>query len=579
MPKISQKTSEEYDVAALQMAEKYKRKMLRDSMAEARRRNALENPRYEIFKRRYYYDWAGFAQHCIKWDISRNEIPADYQLEILAGYNSGCTFDWGQGMPVEEVLKLPISDFGHQTESRRSVRGPHGLGKTFIASIALLAFSLTTQGIVDWKIITTASRYFQLSTYFWPEVHKWAARIDWEKVGRPPLQVRKELFDMKIELTTHNEDGTQVSNIAKAASPARAEEMEGGHASRMFFIFDESKIIKDAFFYAAEGAFSTAGKDTQDEGYQLAVSTPGEPNGVFYKIHKRDPQFKMWDPIYISPETMIKQGRMSQEWFDEMHILWKNNPAQLANRVYGKFAAASENAIIPTAWIDEAIDNWYKWQEEAEKTGIKGRLTSVGGDVSEGLVGSDMNTIAPIYDGVKVDSLILTPNGEYDDAVIQMALQVIEVINMGGNDTAQAIIDAVGVGLGALHYVRHKGYWGRGFKSNFKTKMMDQNKILGFKDWRSASWWLTRELLDPKNEFGTCLPPDETDRLITELTAPKYKRNAASQIEVESKADIKKDIGVSTDYADAIMMGLIGGLLCDEQDMAKGRLEYGRTTV
>ena len=83
-----------------------------------------------------------------------------------------------------------------------AVRGPHGLGKTALAAIGVLWFA-TTRDIagVDWKVPTTASAWRQLQKFLWPEIHKWARRIDWNKVGRDPFG-RDELLKLSLNLRT-----------------------------------------------------------------------------------------------------------------------------------------------------------------------------------------------------------------------------------------------------------------------------------------------------------------------------------------------------------------------------------------
>ena len=88
-----------------------------------------------------------------------DEGPADYQIEVL------------------ELLE----------QGRRvSVRSPHGAGKTAVAAWAILCFALTHDGL-DWKCLTTASAWRQLTKFLWPEVHKWIRRLNWGIIGRPPV--------------------------------------------------------------------------------------------------------------------------------------------------------------------------------------------------------------------------------------------------------------------------------------------------------------------------------------------------------------------------------------------------------
>jgi len=72
-------------------------------------------------------------------------------------------------------------------------------------------------------------------------------------------------------------------------------------------------------------------------------------------------------------------------------------------------------------------------------------------------------------------------------------------------------------------------------------------------------------MLEPDGKFGVCLPPDtdETD-LIGDLTAPTYKVMSNGKILVESKESVRKRLGRSTDYADAVIMAIVGIALLQE---------------
>ena len=60
-----------------------------------------------------------------------------------------------------------------------------------------------------------------------------------------------------------------------------------------------------------------------------------------------------------------------------------------------------------------------------------------------------------------------------------------------------------------------------------------------------------RELLDPSRELRPGLPADEM--LLGDLTAPQWKILSGGSIQVESKDDIRKRLGRSTDDGDAVV--------------------------
>jgi len=119
---------------------------------------------------------------------------------------------------------------------------------------------------------------------------------------------------------------------------------------------------------------------------------------------------------------------------------------------------------------------------------------------------------------------------------------------------AKASIDVIGIGAGVYDRCReNKEILNRldrviSFNASEKNDLRDSSGELGFINMRSAAWWCVRELLQT-DEID--LPPD--DELTGELTAPKWKVQSAGKIQVESKDDIKKRIGRSTNYADTVI--------------------------
>ena len=213
------------------------------------------DPPGEGFRATYRADPVAFVHDCFRW--RGDEGPAPYQEEILAA----------------------------APERRRiAVRGPHGLGKTALASWFVLWFALTRDGD-DWKIPTTASAWRQLTHYLWPEIRKWARLLRWDRIDRSTFDYRTELLQRNLKLSTGE---------AFALASDQPALIEGARADSLAYVFDESKSIPAAVFDAAEGAFSGVGEDTGNEAFALAISTPGEPRGRFYDIHARRPGTEDW---------------------------------------------------------------------------------------------------------------------------------------------------------------------------------------------------------------------------------------------------------------------------------------------
>jgi hypothetical protein len=448
----------------------------------------------------YRHDPVAFVRDCLVW--GEGEAPSAYQNEVLQAL----------------------------VDHRRiAVRGPHGLGKTAVAAWVILWFALTRDGD-DWKIPTTASAWRQLTHFLWPEVRKWTRRLRWDKIGREPFDSRTELLSLNLRLRTGE---------AFAVASDVPELIEGAHADCLLYVFDEAKSIADATFDAAEGALAGAGADTAAEAYALAISTPGEPAGRFYDIHKRKPGYEDWAARHVTLEETIDAGRVSREWAEQRRRQWGEQSAVYQNRVLGEFAASDDDGVIPLAWVEAANERWRQWDEDSKP--LLEQLTSVGVDVARG--GEDRTVLALRYGSV------LSELRRYSrEDTMTTTGRVAGILAQHGGT---AIVDVVGIGAGVVDRLRELRRSVVAFGAAEHTDQRDRSGELGFTNKRSAAWWGLRERLDPSNGDAIALPPD--DELIGDLTAPHWRVMSGGKIMIESKDEIRKRIGRSTDDGDAVV--------------------------
>lgn len=495
--------------------------MMQEAWEEAQKRATPReklDPRYATFQERYRSDPVGFVRDCFYW--KEGHAPTFYQNDILGGF----------------VI-----------HSRQAVRGPHGLGKTALAAWLTHWFALTRDGL-DWKVITTASVWRQLTKYLWPEIHKWSRLINWRKVGRRGYNTKYELQTLQLKLST---------GAAFAVASDDHTAIEGAHADCLLYIFDESKSVIDATFDAAEGAFSGAGEGSDMEALALAISTPGEPIGRFYDIHRRAPGFEDWKAIHVSVQDAIKGGRISETWVDQRRKQWGEESSVFKNRVLGEFASSDSDGVIPLEWVEQAVNRWREWKDRTDESGYRGRVTSIGADIGSGGENSNLTVLARVYEN-KYVTLEKWGRGGVDYATMETANKMSGLLSR--YHTCDGFIDTIGIGLGVYHRLLElKIKNAFSFNSSQRTNILDKNKEFGFVNKRAAGWWLMREALDPQSGLNICLPDD--DALIGELITPKYTVQAGGMIKVESKDDIMKRIERSTDSADAVIYALTGPVL------------------
>jgi hypothetical protein len=471
--------------------------------AEAEQASQASQAAVELAATVYRDDPVAWVHDMIAW--KDGEGPAPYQDEIMA--------------------ELP-------RRQRVAVRGPHGLGKTALESWVLLWYALTRDG-EDWKIPTTASAWRQLTKFLWPEVRKWARRLRWDRLGREPFDMRLELQTLGLKLRTGE---------AFAVASDVPDLIEGAHADRLLYLFDESKTIPEPTFDAAEGAFSTAGTDTAGEAFALAVSTPGEPHGRFYDIHARKAGTEDWWTRHVTLEETIAAGRVSRAWAEQRRRQWGASSAVYKNRVEGEFAASEEDGVIPLAWVELANERWRAWDEAGRQLGP---FVAVGVDVGGGSATGDKTILAPRH-GPVVPELRRYQHAD----TMETAGRVKGILDAHGG---RAVVDVIGIGAGIVHRLREQRCKVEAFNASERTDRLDRSGELGFANVRSAAWWGLRERLDPDVGEPVALPPDDT--LTGDLTAPKWRVLSGGKIQVESKDDLRKAerLGRSTDDGDAVV--------------------------
>lgn len=461
-------------------------------------------------------------------------------------------YDMIPGLQLKPYQEEILSELPKR--KRISVRAPHGVGKTTTEALASLWFINTRDGRkADWKVLTTASVWRQLERYLWPEIHKWARKLDFEKLGRQRYNERTELQVMNLKLAT---------GAASAIASDEPSAIEGAHADQMLYVIDEAKAIMAAIFDGIEGAFSSStDEDAHIDAFALMMSTPGPPNGRFYEIQKRAPGTEDWWVRHITLDEALAVGQISQKWVDDRRRQWGENSTVFKNRVLGEFATEDEDGIIPLEWIEQAMERWHTWKKEGHRIDP---LDRVGADIAR--TGSDKSVFA-LKHGAWLREL-----RAYNHA------DTMETAGLLGGilaDQPQAVgrVDVIGIGAGVVDRLREQGLAVEAFNSSSRCYHTDISGELGFVNRRACAWWTMRELLDPSNGYEIALPPE--DMLVGDLTAPHWKVTSASRIQVESKDEIRKRLGRSPDYGDGAVMAFAP----DEFDGGMEGIAYDDTDV
>ena len=480
------------------------------------------NTRFNQFQKTYRDDRVAFVYDCLP---RLRETLAPYQEEILANFDMGIR--------------------------RQAVRAPHGSGKSLIAALCVHHMLLSTED--DATVPTLASVWRQLEKYLWPEIHKVAKLLDWETIGRSPY-TRDELMNTSIKL--HHSAGI---SEAFAVASGDAALIEGAHAARLFYIFDESKSVEDTMWDAAEGAFATEnavmlGAYGQQAGecYWLSISTPGTPVGRFYDIHSRKEGYDDWLVRHISIEEAIAAGRVDRKWMEQRARQWGRNSPMFKNRVLAEFAASESDSVIPLELVEAAMQRWEDWDARG-RPGAGLGLRRIGVDTAR--MGDDKTVFA-----IRVDQRIEDFH-VYERQPVTMTAGFLKPVAQTAQETLIEMDSGLGAGVYDILMSEQdpyspnmnlmQVYMGAGTSATDSTGLMRFNCV------RSAAWWHLREKLDPESDYELMLPPN--DYLKGDLVAPGYKLDyfhGYLSIYVEPKDNLKKAdrLGRSTDHGDAVVL-------------------------
>uniref|UniRef100_A0A6M3Y589 Putative terminase n=1 Tax=viral metagenome TaxID=1070528 RepID=A0A6M3Y589_9ZZZZ len=193
--------------------------------------------------------------------------------------------------------------------------------------------------------------------------------------------------------------------------------------------------------------------------------------------------------------------------------------------------------VIPTEWVVAAQNRW-------TPEGRSAKMDSIGIDGARG--GPDRTTFAPRH-GNWFDEILAYPGAKTPDGptVAGLVVPLVRddcVLNVGLIGVGTSIYDHL-QGLGTLRVSAINEAEG--------VDTMDRTEKLKFRNVRAEMWWRMRENLDPQYGENVCLPPDS--ELKADLCAPRWKLTIGG-ILIESKEDLKKRIGRSTDKGDATCM-------------------------
>lgn len=302
------------------------------------------------------------------------------------------------------------------------------------------------------------------------------------------------------------------------------------------FVLEEANELSESAF---NKAIERAGTWVQQHGPQPepVVIMTCNPARNWVKRQFYDPwkMGKLHAPFLYMPALVKDNPHIPPSYLASLEQMKKTDP-----RAYNRFVMGDwDQADDPTQLIK------FEWLEQARSVEPVLGKKRLGVDVAR--YGDDDSVIAH-RDG----NALVKMEYHHGLAIDRTADIVMALMAQGPVDADQVNVDVVGLGAGVVDGCRRAGYNVREVQSGGKAVQRDiagmsECSAFSFNNLRSQLWWEFREEL---RTGQVCLDVDD-HRLVEDLTSPRYTITGERVIKVESKDEIRKRIGRSTDAGDA----------------------------
>jgi len=452
-----------------------------------------------------------------------------------------------------------------------SVTSGTSRGKDFVSAIAGLCFMYLTPEFDDLmnmvkntKVAMTAPTHRQVKNIMQPEFSR-----NFKAAARRGFPLNGRLVGSDIR--TNSEEWFLTAFTADANNE---EAWSGFHAANTMFIVTEASGISDKTFEAIEG-------NLQGNSRILLVFNPNNLTGYAAKSQRGD-RWKKFRLNSLNAQNVIAKkevitGQVNYEWVIDKLTAWCTQitkeqfsdeyddfvfegkyyrPEDIFRRkVLGKFPKVSESKLIPESWILAANKRWLEYKD---LDNLSSKPLTLGVDVAGN--GRDNSLYVKRYQNYVASFKVL--NFKLEEIHMAFAGMILNELRQHSNSIAH--IDNIGEGAGVYaRLIEMLKEWGSGnegraysckyshsAKDSEGRELSDYLNQYNFENKRAYLFWAVRDWLDPRNGMNAMLPPNEL--FLEEAMEIEYFFKSNGKIAIEPKDDIKKRLGRSTDYFDAL---------------------------
>jgi hypothetical protein len=452
---------------------------------------------------RFYADPYGWVMWAFDWgyaDLEGFDGPDVWQRDTL--------IDIGK-----EVLDRKFNGVEPVDPIREATASGHGIGKSALTAWIILWIMSTRPHA---KGIVTANTSDQLRTKTWGELGKWRSRCivgHWFEYnnGRASMSLYHKSWpeSWRVDAQTCREENSEAFAGLHAAN------------STPFYIFDEASAVPDKIWEVAEGGL------TDGEPMFFVFGNPTRNTGKFKTCFTG--QAHRWSTRQIDSRTAkMTNKRLIEQWEKD----WGEDSDFFRVRVLGRFPRAGDTQFIPS-------DDVFNAQKRGSGLYLGDDPLICGIDVARG--GDDYCYIQFRRGKDAKSEKVYKISGEKSRDSMKVVSIVTMILDRHKPDIT--FLDETGIGGPIADRLVQLGYnvVGIGFGHDADDDLHYKSRTAEMGS-RCRTWLM---------EGGSI--PDHPD-LEEQLTSRDYWHNDKDQLVLERKKDMKKRIGVSPDWADALYL-------------------------
>ena len=255
----------------------------------------------------------------------------------------------------------------------------------------------------------------------------------------------------------------------------------------------------------------------------ILIGNPTRSSGYFYETHTR-----LRDSWWTKKVSCLDSPLVSPDFIAEMAEKYGEESNAFRVRVLGEFPLAEDDTLISLHSVEQASK---RVVEQPEGTAVVWGL-----DVAR--YGDDASVLC-----IRQGRHLIELQSWKKLSLMELAGRVLDLLNTAEEPPEEILVDSIGLGAGVLDRLRELDINARGVNVSESPAMADRYANLRAELWDLTKSWFNEEVQIPND-----------DSLIADLTAPRYSFNSSGKMIVESKAETKKRLGRSTDFADSLVL-------------------------